>query len=147
MSFSSRLGSFFNIDDEEERIEDDRSEPNNYKEPPRPDNDLKEQPNVMELHNNKRPLEKKIMLFEPRIFSDVRAIASRLLEGQAAVVNFQRMDDAQAHRVVDFLSGVVFAVDGEIKRIGEQIFLCTPQDFEVEGSLTDTMRDNDYNYK
>ena len=62
------------------------------------------------------------MLFEPRIFSDVKAIAGKLLAGQAAVVNFQRIDDEQAHRVVDFLSGVVFAVDGEIQRIGEQIF-------------------------
>jgi cell division inhibitor SepF len=68
------------------------------------------------------------------------------LAGQAAVVNFQRIDDEQAHRVVDFLSGVVFAVDGEIQRIGEQIFLCTPHDFEVEGNLTDTMRNGDYKY-
>ena len=43
-------------------------------------------------------------------------------------------------------SGVVFAVDGEIQRIGEQIFLCTPHDFEVEGNLTDTMRNGDYKY-
>ena len=100
----------------------------------------------MALHNERRPLEKKIMLFEPRIFSDVKAIASKLLAGQAAVVNFQRIDDEQAHRVVDFLSGVVFAVDGEIQRIGEQIFLCTPHDFEVEGNLTDTMRNGDYKY-
>ena len=61
----------------------------------------------MALHNERRPLEKKIMLFEPRIFSDVKAIAGKLLAGQAAVVNFQRIDDEQAHRVVDFLSGVV----------------------------------------
>ena len=63
---------------------------------------------VMELVNKNH--EKKIMLFEPRIFSDVKAIAQRLLEGQAAVVNFQRIDDGQAHRVVDFLSGVTFAM-------------------------------------
>jgi cell division inhibitor SepF len=86
---------------------------------------------------NKNNGEKKIMIFEPRVFSDVKAIATRLLNGQAAVVNFQRMDDQQAHRVVDFLSGVVLAVDGKIQRIGEQIFLCTPNDYVVEGDMAD----------
>ncbi len=133
MSFSSKLSSFFSVDDDFE----------NYEEEPREESypgskattESRDERNVMALHNERRPLEKKIMLFEPRIFSDVKA-----------VVNFQRIDDEQAHRVVDFLSGIVFAVDGEIQRIGEQIFLCTPHDFEVEGNLTDTMRNGDYKY-
>lgn len=147
MSFSSKISSFFNADDdlEEYDVEEiqqvERRDPSESK----VTTESRDDRNVMALHNEKRPLEKKIMLFEPRIFSDVRAIATKLLAGQAAVVNFQRIDDEQAHRVVDFLSGVVFAVDGEIQRIGEQIFLCTPHDFEVEGNLTDTMRNSDYN--
>ena len=143
MSFSSKLSSFFSADDDFDRFDEEQDE-ETY--PERKSVETKNEGSVMELHNNKRPVEKKIMLFEPRIFSDVKAIATRLLAGQAAVVNFQRIDDEQAHRVVDFLSGVVFAVDGEIQRIGEQIFLCTPHDFEVEGSLTDTMRSGDYKY-
>lgn len=143
MSFSSKLSSFFSADDDFDRFDEEQDE-ETY--PERKPVETKNESSVMELHNNKRPVEKKIMLFEPRIFSDVKAIATRLLAGQAAVVNFQRIDDEQAHRVVDFLSGVVFAVDGEIQRIGEQIFLCTPHDFEVEGSLTDTMRSGDYKY-
>ncbi len=131
MSFSSKLSSFFSVDDDFE----------NYEEEPREESypgskattESRDERNVMALHNERRPLEKKIMLFEPRIFSDVKAIAGKLLA-------------EQAHRVVDFLSGVVFAVDGEIQRIGEQIFLCTPHDFEVEGNLTDTMRNGDYKY-
>lgn len=147
MSFSSKISSFFNADDdlEEYDVEEiqqvERRDPSESK----VTTESRDDRNIMALHNEKRPLEKKIMLFEPRIFSDVRAIATKLLAGQAAVVNFQRIDDEQAHRVVDFLSGVVFAVDGEIQRIGEQIFLCTPHDFEVEGNLTDTMRNSDYN--
>ncbi|KRL84144.1 cell division protein SepF [Ligilactobacillus apodemi] len=143
MSFSSKLSGFFSADDDFDRFDEEQDE-ETY--PERKPVETKNEGSVMELHNNRRPVEKKIMLFEPRIFSDVKAIATRLLAGQAAVVNFQRIDDEQAHRVVDFLSGVVFAVDGEIQRIGEQIFLCTPHDFEVEGSLTDTMRSGDYKY-
>lgn len=144
MSFSSKLSSFFSVDDDFENYEEEPHE-ESYPES-KATTESRDERNVMALHNERRPLEKKIMLFEPRIFSDVKAIASKLLAGQAAVVNFQRIDDEQAHRVVDFLSGVVFAVDGEIQRIGEQIFLCTPHDFEVEGNLTDTMRNGDYKY-
>ena len=97
---------------------------------------------VMELVNKNH--EKKIMLFEPRIFSDVKAIAQRLLEGQAAVVNFQRIYDGHAQRVGDFLSGVTFAIYGKIQRVGEKIFLCTPDDFIVEGTLTDTRQDDEF---
>ncbi len=97
---------------------------------------------VMSIRNGKNgdTVNKKIMLFEPGIFSDVKAIAARLLSGEAAVVNFQKMDNQQARRVVDFLSGVIFAIDGEISRIGEAIFLCTPHDFTVEGDITENSR-------
>lgn len=75
----------------------------------------------------------QIALFEPRIYGDARDITNSLLEGQAAIVNFKQMDDKIAVKTVDFLNGAIFAMDGEIKRIGEQIFLCTPKNFDVSG--------------
>ncbi|HJA46332.1 MAG TPA: cell division protein SepF [Candidatus Limosilactobacillus excrementigallinarum] len=75
----------------------------------------------------------KIALFEPRIYGDARDITEQLLNGQAAIINFQQMDAKVAIKTVDFLNGAVFAMDGEIQRIGEQIFLCTPKNFEVTG--------------
>lgn len=97
---------------------------------------------IMSIVGKNGQSEKKIMLFEPRVFSDAKQIATRLLNGQAAIINFQRMDESQIHRVVDFLSGIVFAIDGEIKRLGEEIFLCTPEDYEIEGALTDNRFQN-----
>lgn len=131
MSIGEKISNFLRSDDEYYETEE-QSE--NFGEA-----DFHREAKVMSLVN-KNNGEKKIMLFEPRVFSDVKAIANRLLNGQATVVNFQRMDDQQAHRVVDFLSGVVLAVDGKIQRIGEQIFLCTPNDFVVEGDLTNDSR-------
>lgn len=86
----------------------------------------------------------KIALFEPRIYGDAREIANRLLDGQATIVNFSQMDPKIARKTVDFLNGAVFAIDGEIKRIGEQIFLCTPRNVEVSGkSVEDIAKDHD----
>lgn len=89
----------------------------------------------------------KIALFEPRIYGDAREITEQLLNGQATIINFSQMDPKVAVKTVDFLNGAVFAMDGEIQRIGEQIFLCTPKNFEVTGkTMSDLANDtNSFN--
>jgi cell division inhibitor SepF len=84
----------------------------------------------------------KIALFEPKVFSDARAIASQVLGGEAVIVNFTAIDDAQAKRILYFLGGATYAVNGEIERIGEKIFLVTPNTFEISGTLTDNLEPN-----
>lgn len=77
-----------------------------------------------------------IALFEPRVFGDTKEIATQLLGGQAAIINFDQMDNDTARRVVDFMNGVVFAIDGDIQRVGKEIFLCTPANFQIDGKLS-----------
>ncbi|GHC17861.1 cell division protein SepF [Leuconostoc lactis] len=84
----------------------------------------------------------KIALFEPKVYSDSRAIASQILGGEAVIVNFTQIDEAQAKRILDFLGGAVYAVNGEIERIGQSIFLVTPDTFEISGTLTDNLEPN-----
>lgn len=86
--------------------------------------------------NAPRATVNKISLFEPRLYADVQDIARQLLNQQAVIVNFARIDDETARRIVDFLTGTVFAIDGDIERIGDAIFLCTPKNYEVTGDLS-----------
>lgn len=81
----------------------------------------------------------KISLYEPRMYADVKQIASQLLADRAIVVNFTQMDP-KAARMVDFLNGTVFAIKGEMKRIGKEIFLCAPNNFEVSGNLSSNLK-------
>lgn len=46
-----------------------------------------------------------------------------------------RLQKEQSKRVVDFLSGVIFAIEGDIQRIGPRIFLCTPKNIGVSGTI------------
>ncbi|GEL15767.1 cell division protein SepF [Pediococcus cellicola] len=85
----------------------------------------------------------KIALFEPRIFSDAKEAAKQLIAGQAVILNFERIDDTQTKRIVDFLSGTLFAIDGSIEEVGTQIFLCTPNSFEINGSLYANIQNGD----
>lgn len=85
----------------------------------------------------------KITILEPRFYSEVQEIADILLEDQAVVLNFVRMEEEQAKRIVDFLTGTVYALGGDIQRIGDEIFLCTPENVRIDGVLTDIMREKD----
>ncbi|PNZ65655.1 cell division protein SepF [Staphylococcus croceilyticus] len=79
----------------------------------------------------------KMCLFEPRVFSDTQDIADELKNRRATLVNLQRIDKVSAKRIIDFLSGTVYAIGGDIQRVGTDIFLCTPDNVEVAGSITD----------
>ncbi|GAE47136.1 FtsZ-interacting protein related to cell division [Mesobacillus boroniphilus JCM 21738] len=59
-------------------------------------------------------------------------------------MNLQRIEQDQARRIVDFLSGTVYAISGDIQRIGMNIFLCTPDNVEVTGNISELMQERDY---
>lgn len=78
----------------------------------------------------------KITILEPRNYNEIQTIAKRLLNGEAVLINFHQVDEDQARRIVDFLTGAVYAQDGDIKRVGDEIFLCTPKGVEIEGAAS-----------
>jgi cell division inhibitor SepF len=86
----------------------------------------------------------KMCLFEPRVFSDTQDIADELKNRRATLVNLQRIDKVSAKRIIDFLSGTVYAIGGDIQRVGTDIFLCTPDNVEVAGNITDQIDNMEY---
>ena len=97
---------------------------------------------VVSINSGRLNQMSQISLYEPRLYADVKQIASKLLECHAVIVNFTQMDAYFAARLVDFLNGTVFAIDGEMKRIGKEIFLCTPKNYEISGSLTSNLKND-----
>ena len=82
----------------------------------------------------------KMILLEPRSFSEAQAIADHLKSRNSVVVNLKRVTSAQAKRIIDFLSGCIYAIGGNMQKIGVGIYLCTPKNVNVQGKITD---DND----
>ena len=79
----------------------------------------------------------KMILLEPRAYSESQQIADHLKKKNTVVVNMKRVTPDQAKRIVDFLSGTVYALGGDLQKVGGGIFLCTPKDVDVEGAITD----------
>ena len=76
-----------------------------------------------------------IVLFRPTSFNDTSKAADELKANKAVVVNMENVDKAMARRVVDFLSGCVFSLDGTVKKIAQSAYLFCPRNVEVHGDL------------
>jgi len=86
----------------------------------------------------------KMILIEPRVYAEAQEVADHLVNRRTVVVNLQRIQHDQAVRIVDFLSGAVYSIGGDIQRVGRDIFLCTPDNVEVSGNISELMEENDY---
>lgn len=84
----------------------------------------------------------KMVLFEPRSFAEAETVGARLKEGRAVVVNLHKLDKAFARRTIDFLSGVVYALEGSVQKIGPSVILCYPKEIGVAGSISFGADDN-----
>jgi len=123
VSAMQRLWTFLGFTEEEE-VEGgapDEAEPRRRRAP------------VFSLHTN-RPME--IVVLEPRSFDEARAGADHLKARRPVIVNLRDTDHDLAKRIVDFSCGVTYAVDGQMQRVGEEIFLFTPSTVTVTAETT-----------
>ncbi len=133
----------------------DISEPELDQEPPRPPSTVQvfpaqEAPNrptvpkSLDTRGDPSPLDRtgvirpigqrdqpKMHIAHPMRFSDVQDIGDRIKVSQPVIVNLEGVEKELYRRVVDFCSGVTYALDGKMKKVGEQVFLLTPSNVDV----------------
>ncbi len=90
-----------------------------------------------EFHNTNGMAGSRMMLLEPRAYSESQQIADYLKNRSAVVVNLKRVTPDQAKRIIDFLSGTIYAIGGQLQKLGGGIFLATPNNYNIEGTITD----------
>ncbi|MGN1338077.1 MAG: cell division protein SepF [Candidatus Coprovivens sp.] len=79
----------------------------------------------------------KMILLEPRAYSESQQIADHLKNRNSVVVNLKRVTSDQAKRIIDFLSGCVYAIGGTMQNIGVGIYLCAPKNVNVQGKISE----------
>lgn len=141
MSLKSKIKTFFFLDDEYDYNDEESYEEEQSTSAKTQKQSVQKQ-NVVSLQSVQKS--SKVVLVEPRIYAEAQDIADQLKNRRAVVVNLQRIDREQAKRIVDFLSGTVYAVGGDIQKIGTDIFLCTPDNIEVSGSITQILQETEY---
>lgn len=140
MGVMNKFMNFFGLQEEEELNEREQAY-DVTEEPETNSNEARKiKNNVVSLHSSQKS--SKLVLCEPRNYEETQNIADHLRVRKAVLVNLQRVRPEQAMRIVDFLSGTVYALNGSISKVGPNIFVCTPDSVEIQGTITDMMSDN-----
>lgn len=132
MSFKERFKNFFSIEDEYEYIEEVEADEKSTL----PHEKDKSNKNVVNLSAIQQP-NTKVILCEPTTFNEVQNIAEHIINRRSVVINLQRVDHTQAKRIIDFLSGTVYALKGNIQKLGSETFLCAPDNVDVSGTISE----------
>ncbi len=77
----------------------------------------------------------EVVLFHPANFNDTSTAADHLRSRKAVIVNMENVDKAMSRRVVDFLSGCAYALDGKVKKVAQSTYLFCPHNMEIQGDL------------
>lgn len=73
----------------------------------------------------------KVIVIEPKGFDDAQQVANCMRERRPVVINFEHTEPEAAKRIIDFISGTTYALNGEIKKVGKHVFLCAPSNVNV----------------
>lgn len=87
--------------------------------------------------SNNKEYKNKTILVEPRAFSEAQQIADYLKAKNQVVVNFKRVTSDVSKRIMDFLNGIIYAIDGTMQKLGPGIVICAPKGFEIEGNISE----------
>lgn len=77
----------------------------------------------------------EVCIFKPSSIEDSREITETLLEGKAVVINFEGLHVEISQRILDFISGSCYALDGNLQKISSYIFIATPNSVEISGDF------------
>ncbi|USS86395.1 cell division protein SepF [Fructilactobacillus cliffordii] len=119
---------------------EDEDEIDSYPQEPTTPTVKKNPRKVLSMNDNRMP-DSKINILEPRIFADAKNIANKLINGDAVLIRMENVDSTTIRRIVDFITGTIYAIEGDLQQIDEKVYLCTPQNYVVNGDVKSQIYD------
>jgi len=109
--------------------------------PVMPERDNKVGSNVVSLHSSKGI---KVIVCEPERFEEVQTLADHLKNRKQIILNFESTRPEISQKIIDFISGAVYALDGQSQQLGQNIFLFAPSSVEITSDHRTLMRKQDF---
>ena len=94
---------------------------------------------------NNRYAQQEVCIFKPSSIEDSREITETLLQGKAVIINFEGLHVEISQRIIDFISGSCYALDGNLQKISNYIFIATPNSVDISGDFQDLFNGDDSN--
>ena len=118
-------GLIFNSDEEEDEEEEVEGESEGEK-------------SYQEVSNrNLNMKEADMLLFDPRSFEECTMIAKHLTKDKVCIVNIRRLNEGAAQRLLDFLAGVIFALNGTVEQVDDSVIVYAPKKTKIAGNIGD----------
>jgi cell division inhibitor SepF len=148
MGIFDKMSQIFGTSIEEEEKETETNEPEpektpkvEPKEPPATNNVLNFSSVASNIENDlpqtNKFVKSKITTIKPKSFEDAQTVANFLRDKIPVIVNFEETDINDAKRIIDFISGTTYAVDGKIRQVSSKVFICAPENITVSSSEDD----------
>ena len=138
MKFAEKFLNMMKLNDADDETEPFDEEYNEVTE----EDDEDSQSRVIPFHGKEEEGE-SVKVIRPQTFNEAQIVADFLKEGKTIVVNLEGIEIGQAQRIIDFIGGASFAVDGSLKAISNNIFIVAPGNIEVSGDLRDEIVSED----
>lgn len=87
----------------------------------------------------RRGVQMEVCVIKPSSVEDAREITETLLGNRTVILNLEGLDIEVAQRIIDFTSGATFAINGNLQKISNFIFLVTPTNVDISGDLQDIL--------
>ena len=135
MSFMDKLKGMVGTEEDEYEYENDFITK-------RDEDDYMQGPSKNKVMNINATTQLKVVLVKPERFEDASTIADHLNNKRTVVLNLESTNKEVSRRLVDFLSGVAYANNGQIKRVANSTFIITPYNVDIMGDLLDELENN-----
>lgn len=96
---------------------------------------------VVSIHTQKQM---RVVVLEPSSFEDAQNIADQLKAHRPVIVNLENTEKSLAKRIVDFISGTTYALNGNLQKVGNGIFLFVPNNVDISGEMRDDLKERGF---
>lgn len=135
----NKMLNFVGWEDEEEILEEEETKEES--EEPQflytSTNTKKQQNKVVNIHSTSQF---KVIIMQPENYDDAQGICDHLKSKKPVIVNLERLEKELAQRIIDFLSGAVYSLDGNIQKVANGIFIIAPYNVDIMGDFKDELR-------
>jgi FtsZ-interacting cell division protein YlmF len=102
---------------------------------------FRNQRKVSKLEEVKMEKKTKVFVIEPNMFEDSQIIGDKFKDDRPVIVNLQNESSEVAKRIIDFCSGLTYALNGSIEKVADKVFLITPSNVEVASEEKELLKD------
>jgi len=139
-NFMNKMMNVMGLSEEEDVVEETPVyEPRRYEEEPAAGGFGLKKGKVVNIHTT---TQLKVVVIQPTSYNDSQDIADHLKSKKPVVVNLERLDKDDARKMVDFLSGAVYALDGSMQKVANGILLLAPYNVGIMGDFSSELKSN-----